>query len=479
MISPTDVLDPSTEEVIASIVWSDEGTVDDAVVRATAAQQVWAAEPPVVRARALRAFATAVEAHRAELADLEVANAGHLICNALGGADNVRDVLEYSAGGVERLLGDQIPVPGGIDLTFHEPIGVVAVIVPWNFPMVIAGWSLGPALAAGNAVIVKPAELTPLSVLRLEQVGREAGLPDGLFQVLPGAGPVAGDRLVTHSGVGHVVFTGSTDVGRRIMSRAATNITGVTLELGGKSANIIFADADLDAAVDGIPGAAFDNAGQDCCSRSRVLVQRSILNEFLSRLEPVVTGLPVGNPRSTSTVVGPLISARQRDRVASYLEKGTRVAFQAAAPSGPGYWFPPTVLEPVDLSSRAWREEIFGPVIAVAPFDDEQDAIRLANDTPYGLSGSIWTRDLTRALRMSTAVRAGNLSVNSNSSVRYWTPFGGMKQSGIGRELGPHSLAHFTDVKNVFINTTSSTGMTSSNALPVPASAGNTVSKES
>jgi acyl-CoA reductase-like NAD-dependent aldehyde dehydrogenase len=344
-------------------------------------------------------------------------------------------------------------VPGGVDVTFAEPLGVVGIIVPWNFPMPIAGWGFAPALAAGNTVVLKPAELTPLTALRLAELASEAGIPDGVFSVLPGKGSVVGWRFVTHPAVRKVCFTGSTEVGKRIMAGCAEQVKRVTLELGGKSANIVFADADLAGAAAAAPYGVFDNAGQDCCARSRILVERSALDEFLGLLEKAVEGVKVLDPRSEESEMGPLISAAQRDRVAGYVPEGAPVAFRGSAPDGPGFWYPPTVLAPVDPASPAWTEEIFGPVVAVVPFTDEAEAIRLANDTDYGLSGSIWTQNLGRAFRVARAVEAGNLSVNSNASVRYWTPFGGMKQSGLGRELGPDALNAFTDVKNVFLAT--------------------------
>ncbi|WP_425556226.1 aldehyde dehydrogenase family protein [Kitasatospora nipponensis] len=432
---------------------ASEAETDAAIARAKAAFESWRRVSPADRARLLRAFAAAVDADREHLAQLEIANAGHTVGNARWEAGNARDVLEYYSAAPERLFGRQIPVAGGIDLTFQEPLGVVGVIVPWNFPLPIAAWGLAPALAAGNTVVLKPAELTPLTALRLAELALAAGIPEGVLQVLPGYGPVVGRRFVTHPDVRKVVFTGSTRVGKEIAAGCAEQVKPVTLELGGKSANIVFADADLARAAATAPYAVFDNAGQDCCARSRILVQESVLEEFLALLEPAVLGVKVGDPRDEQTEMGPLISAAHRARVASYLDDDVSIRLQGKAPEGKGFWFPPTVLCPVDQDSRVFTEEVFGPVVAVVPFRDEQDALRIANATEYGLSGSIWTRDLGRGLRMARGVEAGNLSVNSHSSVRYTTPFGGFKQSGLGRELGPDALNAFTETKNVFIST--------------------------
>ncbi|MCW2688188.1 MAG: Aldehyde dehydrogenase [Mycobacterium sp.] len=448
--SAVELINPATEDVLRSVELYDVEAVDDAVERARVAQRVWAGMAPAERAAGLRSFAAAVDAHVDELAVLEVANSGHVIGNAEWEAGHVRDVLLYYSASPERLSGKQIPVAGGLDVTFNEPIGVVGVIAPWNFPMTIASWGFAPALAAGNAVLVKPAEITPLTTMRLAELALGAGLPDGLFQVLPGKGSVVGERFVTHPGVGKIVFTGSTEVGTRVMAGAAKQVKRVTLELGGKSANIVFDDCDLERAAATAPYGVFDNAGQDCFARSRILVQRSVYDRFMEMLEPAVKGVVVGDPAARETEMGPLVSRSQWDTVASYVPDDAPVAFRGSAPTGPGYWFPPTVLTP-QRTDRAVTEEIFGPVVTVLPFDDEADAIALANDTPYGLSGSIWTDNLSRALRMSRAVESGNLSVNSHSSVRYNTPFGGFKQSGLGRELGPDAPMHFTETKNVFI----------------------------
>ncbi|MEW2577811.1 aldehyde dehydrogenase family protein [Streptomyces syringium] len=447
-----EIINPATEEVIATVSASTPEDVDAAVARASAAQRAWAALAPADRARQLRRFASVVDQHIEELALLEVREAGHPIGNARWEAGNVRDLLDYAAGGVERLTGSQIPVAGGLNVTFHEPLGVIAVIAPWNFPMPIAAWGLAPALAAGNAVLLKPAETTPLTALRLADLALTAGLPEGLFQVLPGDGPVVGDALVEHPGIAKVVFTGSTAVGKQIMAKCAANVKRVTLELGGKNPNIVFADADIEQAAASAPGSFLDNTGQDCCARSRILVQRSVYDRFMELLEPAVKAFAVGDPTDPATQMGPLVSAAHRERVRSFVPESAPAAIRGEAPTGKGFWYPATVLagSPDD---RAAVEEVFGPVAVVLPFEDEADAVRIANATPYGLSGSIWTWDVGRAVRVSRGVAAGNLSVNSHSSVRYWTPFGGFKQSGLGRELGPDALAAFTETKNVFLNT--------------------------
>jgi acyl-CoA reductase-like NAD-dependent aldehyde dehydrogenase len=447
------LINPADETLLRVVNHTTQEEVDAAVELAVAAQRSWAALNPAERAGALRRFASAVDTAVEELAWLEVQNSGHPITQARWEAGHVRDVLTYYSAVPERLLGAQIPVAGGIDVTFLDPIGVVGIIVPWNFPMTIAAWGFAPALAAGNAVLLKPAEWTPLTAIRLGELALESGLPAGLFQVLPGRGPVVGDRFVTHPKVRKVVFTGSTAVGKKVMAGCADQVKAVTLELGGKSANIVFADADLELAAATAPYAVFDNAGQDCCARSRILVQRSVYDRFLELLEPAVQGVRVGSPSEESTEMGPLVSRAHHDRVSSFVTDESRVAFRGTAPGGPGFWFPPTVLLPASRTDRAVTEEIFGPVVTVLPFEDEADAIALANDSLYGLAGSLFTRDLGRALRVARAVETGNLSVNSHSAVRYSTPFGGFKQSGLGRELGPDAALAFTETKNVFIST--------------------------
>jgi acyl-CoA reductase-like NAD-dependent aldehyde dehydrogenase len=447
------VVEPATAEVMAEVPRAGVEETDAAVARAREAFPAWRALDPEDRSAVVHGLADALAEQQEELATLEARNAGKPIADARGEMAMVVDTFRYYAGAPQRLLGDTIPVAGGVDMTFREPLGVVGLIVPWNFPLTIASWKVAPALAAGNTIVLKPAELTPLTALGLERIAREAGLAEGVLNVVAGPGSVCGQRLVEHPGVAKIAFTGSTEVGRRIAEGAAATIKRVTLELGGKSANVIFADADLEAAAAAAPSAVFGNAGQDCCARSRILVERSALDRFMDAFEDAVESVKVGDPLDPQTQMGPLISDDQRRQVASYVDNGAPVAVRGEAPEGAGFWFPPTVLCPVSNDDRAATDEIFGPVAAVIPFRDEDEAVRLANDTIYGLSGSVWTRDGAKALRVARAIETGVLSINSNTSVRVSTPFGGFKQSGVGRELGPHALEAYTELKNVYYAT--------------------------
>jgi acyl-CoA reductase-like NAD-dependent aldehyde dehydrogenase len=447
------VIEPATEAALAEIAPAEEAQLDAAVARASASFPAWRALAPAARARVMRELAAALERHAEELAQLEARNAGKPIADARGELEMVLDTFRYYAGAPEQPFGDTIPVAGGQAFTVREPLGVVGLITPWNFPLLIAAWKLAPALAAGNTIVLKPAMLTPMTALRFEQIATDAGIPEGVVNVVVGAGSTVGRRLVEHPDVAKIAFTGSTEVGRSIAAGAAQTIKRVTLELGGKSANVIFADADLEEAAAAAPMAVFGNAGQDCCARSRILVQDAAVERFMELLEDAVRAIVVGDPLDERTQMGPLISAEQRASVGSFLDGQAPVAIQGSAPDAPGYWFPPTVLAPVRPDARAAREEIFGPIAAVIPFTDEADAVRLANDTIYGLSGSVWTRDGAKALRVARALESGTLSINSNTSVRVATPFGGFKQSGYGRELGPHALDAYTETKAIYYAT--------------------------
>jgi acyl-CoA reductase-like NAD-dependent aldehyde dehydrogenase len=444
------VLNPATEETLANVESAGVEEADAAVARAKAAYPAWRAVAPADRARLLRRLATLVEEHHEELSRIESRNVGKPISGARGEVAMVAQVFHFYAGAVDKHYGETIPVAGGVDMTFREPLGVVGLITPWNFPLNIASWKLGPALACGNTVVLKPAELTPLSSLRLGELALEAGIPEGVVNIVVGKGSVVGQRLIEHPDVAKIGFTGSTEVGQQVMRGAAGTIKRVTLELGGKSANVIFADADLEKAAASAPYSVFDNAGQDCCARSRVLVERSAYDRFAELFVEATRKLKVGDPEDESSEMGPLISAQHRETVASFVEGAP--LFRGEAPEGKGFWYPATIVE-ATTEDRVAREEVFGPVAALIPFDDEADAIRIANDSQYGLSGSIWTRDGARALRVARAVEAGNLSINSNSSVRVTTPFGGFKQSGYGRELGPHATDAYTEVKTVYYRT--------------------------
>jgi betaine-aldehyde dehydrogenase len=448
-----EVIEPATEAVLDRVPRAGAAEIDEAVARAKAAWPTWRDVDPSRRAELLLRIAQTVEDANEELATLEARNAGKPIADARGEIGMVAETFRYYAGAVGRPFGETIPVTGGHAFTVREALGVVGLIVPWNFPLTIAAWKLAPALAAGNTVVLKPAELTPLTALRFEQLVLEAGLPEGVVNVVVGPGSTCGQRLVEHPDVAKIAFTGSTEVGRQIAAAAAGTIKRVTLELGGKSASIIFADADIEAAAAATPGAVFGNAGQDCCARSRILVEASVLTKFMDALEPAVRAFAVGDPLSTSSSMGPLISASHREGVQSFIPDEAGIAIRGRAPDGPGFWFAPAVLCPVDPGERVAREEVFGPVAAVIPFEGELEAAHLANDTIYGLSGSIWTQNGARAHRMARAIQSGVLSINSNSSVRVSTPFGGFKQSGYGRELGPHALEAYSEVKTVFFST--------------------------
>jgi acyl-CoA reductase-like NAD-dependent aldehyde dehydrogenase len=452
-VSALSVIEPATARPMAEVPRARVEEVDAAVAKAKAAFPAWRDVAPGDRAALIHRLADALAAEHENLARIEARNAGKPIGSARGEIGMAIDTFRYYAGAPERLLGKTIPVAGGIDMTFREPLGVVGLIVPWNFPLTIAAWKVAPALAAGNTIVLKPAELTPLTAIELERIALAAGIPEGVLNVVVGPGSVCGQRLVDHPDVAKIAFTGSTEVGRGIARGAAETIKRVTLELGGKSANVVFADADVEAAAAAAPWAVFDNAGQDCCARSRILVEREVLDDFLAAMAPVVEGIVVGDPLDEATQMGPLISAGQRESVASFVPADAPVAIRGSAPAGDGYWFAPVVLAPVSNEDRAAREEIFGPVVSVIPFSGEAEAIALANATIYGLSGSVWTRDGARALRVARAIETGVISINSNSSVRVSTPFGGFKQSGVGRELGPDALEHYTELKNVYYAT--------------------------
>jgi acyl-CoA reductase-like NAD-dependent aldehyde dehydrogenase len=443
------VLNPATEEPVTTVTQASAEQADEAIARAAAAQAAWRDVAPGDRAQLLRSFAAAVDAHTEELAGLEVAGSGHPVGQSRWEAGHVRDVLQYYSAAPERLCGRQIPVPGGLNVTFHEPVGVVGLIVPWNFPMPILSWGMAPALAAGCAVVAKPAEATPLTAMRIGELALEAGLPEGVFQVLAGKGSVVGQRLVDHPLVRKIVFTGSTEVGQQIMAGCARQVKRLTLELGGKSANIVFADADLERAAATAPYAVFDNAGQDCCARSRILVQHSVLDRFMELLEPAVQGVAVGDPASAATEMGPLISAAHRAHVASYVPSGAPVAIRGHAPSGPGFWFPPTVLAPVRPDDAAYTEEVFGPVVTVTPFSDEAEAVAIANDSPYGLSGSVWSADRDRAVGVADRIRTGTVGINGGLWFSPDMPFGGYKQSGVGRESGVPGFEEYLETKSI------------------------------
>jgi betaine-aldehyde dehydrogenase len=459
-----DVMNPATGEVMARAPLGGAEDVDRAVKAAQAAfEGPWSTWSASKRGRTLQKFSNLVKQNLEELARLESQNVGKPISSARGEALAVSLVFEYYAGAANKLFGETIPVSRpGLDFTLREPIGVVGLIVPWNFPMNMASWKLGPALAAGNTAILKPASYTPLTAIRLGELAMEVGFPPGVVNVVTGPGGTAGASLAGHAGVGKIAFTGETTTGQEIMRLAANNVKKVSLELGGKSPNIVFADADLERFAAESPLAVFDNAGQDCCARSRIFVEASVRDKVVELFTEATRKVVVGDPADDATQMGSLVSERQRERVSDYIaigrEEGAELVYGGEAPTGEpfdiGAYLMPTIFDGARTDMRIVREEIFGPVVAIIPFNDEADAIRLANDTPYGLSGSIWSRDIGRALRVAKAVRAGVLSVNCNSSVHTEAPFGGYKMSGMGRELGMHALELYTEVKNVFVDLT-------------------------
>ncbi|MDQ2933803.1 MAG: aldehyde dehydrogenase family protein [Chloroflexota bacterium] len=459
-----DVVNPASGEVIATVPLGGPEDVERAVSAAQAAfDGQWSTWSAAKRGRTLQKLSNLVKEHLEELAQLESRNVGKPISTARGEALGVSLVFEYYAGAANKVFGETIPVSRpGLDFTLREPIGVVGLIVPWNFPMNMASWKLGPALATGNTCILKPASYTPLSAVRLGELALEAGFPPGVVNVVTGPGGSAGAALAAHSGVGKIAFTGETVTGQEILRLAASNVKKVSLELGGKSPNIVFADADLERFAAESPYAVFDNAGQDCCARSRIFVEASVHDRVLELFTEATKGVVVGDPADEKTQMGTLVSQRQRERVLDYIgigrAEGAELVYGGAAPTGEpfdqGAYLMPTIFDGCRTDMRIVREEIFGPVVAIIPFSDEAEAIRLANDTPYGLSGSIWSRDIGKALRVAKGVRAGVLSVNSNSSVHTEAPFGGYKMSGIGRELGMHALELYTELKNVFVDLT-------------------------
>jgi betaine-aldehyde dehydrogenase len=457
------VIEPARGTVFDEVAAAGPDDLEAAIAAARAAYPAWAGRTPVDRGEVLFRFADHVRAHAEELAALEARNVGKPIGDARWEAGHVADTLRYYAGAADKFFGNTvIPKKGGLDITLHDPLGVVGLIVPWNFPMVIATWKVAPALACGNTVVLKPASLTPLTALRLGELALEAGVPPGVLNVIPGPGASIGAALAAHPDVAKIGFTGETVTGRAIMAAAAATIKRVGLELGGKSPNIVFADVDIDRVAGEAVASVFANAGQDCCARSRVIVERRIAPPFIEAMAAKARALVVGDPLSQTTEMGPVISASQRERTETYLEAGRREGARLVcggeryAPpglDGQGYFLRPAVFADARPRMRIVDEEIFGPVVTILTFDGEAEAVALANDTIYGLSGSLWTNDLQRGLRVARAVRTGVLSVNSSASVHLQAPFGGYKQSGLGRELGMHAMEHYSEVKSIYFET--------------------------
>jgi acyl-CoA reductase-like NAD-dependent aldehyde dehydrogenase len=461
-----DVVNPATGKVIAKVPLGGREDVDRAVAAAQKAfedRKGWATWAAGKRGRTLAKFASLVKSNSEELAQLETANVGKPITSSRGEVIGASQVFDYYAGAANKVFGQTIPVSKpGIDLTLREPIGVVGLIVPWNFPILMASWKVGPALAAGNACILKPASYSPLTAIRLGELALEAGIPAGILNVVTGPGGTAGASIAAHPGIGKVAFTGETTTGQEIMRLASANVKKISLELGGKSPNIVFADADLERFAKESPYSVFDNCGQDCCARSRILVERSAHDRVVELFAEATRKVKVGDPLDDATEVGTLVSAKQLERVKDYIEiglgEGATLVVGGSAPVDPalagGAYLMPTVFDGVSNDMRIAKEEIFGPVVSVIPFDTEEDALRIANATPYGLSGSVWSRDIGKALRTAKGLQAGVISVNSNSSVHTEAPFGGYKMSGIGRELGMAALDLYMETKNVFIDLT-------------------------
>ncbi len=454
-----DILEPATGQGLATVAAGDAADVDRAIraARESFDTGVWSGQSATARGRVLLRVAALMRERSEDLAVLEARNAGKPIGDARWEVNAAADVFEYYAGAANKIFGETIPVQdSGIDLVLREPVGVCALIVPWNFPLLITTWKTAPALACGNSVIIKPASLTPLTALKLGEILVEAGVPAGCVSVVPGPGRIIGDALVGDPRVDKIGFTGETTTGASILRTSSENITRVSLELGGKSACVVFADADWEKAAADTPMSVFANTGQDCCARSRIVVEESIYDDFVAAFTRTTEALRVGTPLDETTEIGPMISTAQRQVSLDYLDiaasEGAERVTGGVVPDDPGFYLSPAVLAGVDNSMRVAQEEIFGPVASIIPFRDEADAIRIANDTPYGLSGSIWTRDLGRAIRTAKAIRTGVLSVNTNKSVRTEAPFGGYKRSGVGRELGMHAMHHYTEVKNVFLS---------------------------